>query len=337
MLPLFVIFKKLGRKLRSFSAGSAGIVAAVIVYSTISEYLIENKIPDSGIHNIFNSLWWTMQTITTVGYGDTPVYGTLGRINAMAVMIVGIGSLGLFFASFAALLSNAKIMGRLGMLKVRMNRHVIVCNYDSAARDIIENAEKRGVPVVLVSENEINEPDMDFSFVRGSCLDEHVLERAGIRNCDTMIILAGRHVNEMEDAKTDAMTILTGMKVKKMNPDAFTIAEILLEKSSEHAEAVGIDEVVVRGTLSSSLLSRAIDLRGLSKVMISMLNGTGSIKIREDDSGRYKGMKIGDVTESFMKAGKFIIGLRKGNIVTSRIDSSGVMDHDSIIYIERTE
>lgn len=336
MLPIYLLFKKLGKRLKSFSAGSAGIVAAVVVYSTISEYLIEKGIPSSGIHNLFTSLWWTMQTITTVGYGDTPVYGTIGRINAMAIMIVGIGSLGLFFASFTAFLSNAKIMRRLGMLKVRMKKHVIVCNYDSAAKEIVENASKRGIPVVIVSETEVNEPGLDFSYVRGSCLDERVLERAGIRNADTAVILAGNHVNALEDAKTDAMIILTGMKIKKINPKVFIIAEILLQKSSEHAEAVGIDEVVVRGTLSSSLLSRAIDSRGISKVLISMLNGTGDIKIREEDCSGYRGMKISDVTSSFMKAGRFILGMRSGNKVISTLDPSAALDCDAIIYVERT-
>ena len=38
-------------------------------------------------------LWWAIQTVTTVGYGDVVPTSTLGRLVAALVMIVGIGFL----------------------------------------------------------------------------------------------------------------------------------------------------------------------------------------------------------------------------------------------------
>lgn len=48
---------------------------------------------------LWDSLWWAITTVTTVGYGDVPVHTTLGRVIGIALMLMGIG--------FVALLTGA--------------------------------------------------------------------------------------------------------------------------------------------------------------------------------------------------------------------------------------
>jgi voltage-gated potassium channel len=48
---------------------------------------------------LWDSIWWAMTTVTTVGYGDVEVHTTLGRLIGIALMIMGIG--------FVALLTGA--------------------------------------------------------------------------------------------------------------------------------------------------------------------------------------------------------------------------------------
>lgn len=52
-------------------------------------YLVEGK--DSGFDNIPISIYWTVVTMTTVGYGDIAPQTVLGRILASIVMILGYG------------------------------------------------------------------------------------------------------------------------------------------------------------------------------------------------------------------------------------------------------
>lgn len=47
------------------------------------------------VHSFFDSIWWAMVTITTVGYGDIAPVTTPGRIVSMIMMMLGIGFLGL--------------------------------------------------------------------------------------------------------------------------------------------------------------------------------------------------------------------------------------------------
>ncbi|OGD61555.1 hypothetical protein A3A71_04300 [Candidatus Berkelbacteria bacterium RIFCSPLOWO2_01_FULL_50_28] len=56
---------------------------------------------NQNVHNLFDSFWWAMVTVTTIGYGDIYPVTTAGRIVAMMLMIVGIGTLGTVIGSVA--------------------------------------------------------------------------------------------------------------------------------------------------------------------------------------------------------------------------------------------
>ncbi|HEY1247981.1 MAG TPA: ion channel [Nitrososphaera sp.] len=67
------------------------LTGLVIVVGGFAEYLTEYKQPGANITNFNDALWWSVITITTVGYGDYTPVTPLGRIIATIVMFVGIG------------------------------------------------------------------------------------------------------------------------------------------------------------------------------------------------------------------------------------------------------
>jgi len=54
------------------------------------------------VHSFWDSFWWAMVTITTIGYGDIYPVTIAGRVIAIFLMFTGIGTLGLMTATIAA-------------------------------------------------------------------------------------------------------------------------------------------------------------------------------------------------------------------------------------------
>lgn len=59
------------------------------------------------IKTFWDALWWAMATATTVGYGDVVPVTPAGRAVAVGLMILGIGTLGLFLSDMAARMAKA--------------------------------------------------------------------------------------------------------------------------------------------------------------------------------------------------------------------------------------
>lgn len=76
-----------------------------ILVLTIASVLVlqfESQSPDANIKSGGDSLWYSIVTITTVGYGDRYPVTTGGRITAVFIMIMGVGIIG----ALASLLSS---------------------------------------------------------------------------------------------------------------------------------------------------------------------------------------------------------------------------------------
>ncbi|MDZ4267848.1 MAG: potassium channel family protein [Mycobacterium sp.] len=107
LLRLVVLVKVMHR------AGGDAIRGRVAVYTAFSAILLvyvaslamletERSAPDATITNFGNAVWWSISTITTVGYGDTYPVTTTGRVIAVLLMIGGISLIGVITATVAS-------------------------------------------------------------------------------------------------------------------------------------------------------------------------------------------------------------------------------------------
>lgn len=71
---------------------------AVLLASSIAFYLAENGI-NPNVTNYEDSIWYVIQTITTVGYGDIIPYTQFGRLIGIIAMISAIGITSLLTAA----------------------------------------------------------------------------------------------------------------------------------------------------------------------------------------------------------------------------------------------
>jgi voltage-gated potassium channel len=95
---------------------AARIIASVTVAVTIVSGVLIHFTDPKNFPNIGDGLWWAIQTVTTVGYGDLVPTSTLGRLVAAIVMLAGIGFLTVITASITStFIENARrrIEGRV--------------------------------------------------------------------------------------------------------------------------------------------------------------------------------------------------------------------------------
>ena len=91
---------------RSQYAAFITILLALIVLTTSSVLVLqfESHSPDTNITSGGDALWYSIVTITTVGYGDFYPVTTAGRIAATFIMLAGVGIIGALASILASVL-----------------------------------------------------------------------------------------------------------------------------------------------------------------------------------------------------------------------------------------
>jgi voltage-gated potassium channel len=79
-------------------------VWVVIVFSSALSFYSFEYGTNPLVHSFFDSVWWAMSTVTTIGYGDIYPITTAGRVVGMFLMVTGIGTTGIFTALIASFL-----------------------------------------------------------------------------------------------------------------------------------------------------------------------------------------------------------------------------------------
>ena len=71
--------------------GSLVVTLFAIFVSSICMYMVESELQPEQFGSIPRAMWWSMATLTTVGYGDVFPITALGKIISSIVAILGIG------------------------------------------------------------------------------------------------------------------------------------------------------------------------------------------------------------------------------------------------------
>ncbi len=152
-------------------------------------------------------------------------------------------------------------------------KHIILCEWNYRAKMIVKelrlNPRTKRTPIILIADIEkkpIN--DNKLFFVKGNLIEE-TLVQANLQKAKTVIILGDDNLDsEIRDLKVVSSTLT----VETINPDAYTIVELINEKYFVMCQNAFADEIIVSSNFSSHLIAHTIINNGISKVVTSMLS-----------------------------------------------------------------
>lgn len=79
-----------------------------MVLGAVAHFWLERGI-NAQVTSFLDSLWWSVSTVTTVGYGDVVPITPVGRVVGMGLMIFGTA----LFSAFTALFASVLLMPEL--------------------------------------------------------------------------------------------------------------------------------------------------------------------------------------------------------------------------------
>ncbi len=81
---------------------AAGLIASIWLIAVVIFGVIEHLVDEKTFPTVWLGMWWALQTVTTVGYGDVVPESSVGRLIASVVLLGGLALLSVVTATITS-------------------------------------------------------------------------------------------------------------------------------------------------------------------------------------------------------------------------------------------
>ena len=264
-------------------------LAVVLVAAAGIVWLTET---DRTLRDFGASFYWAVTTV--LGQGDSSfVTGPFGWAVSWALGLFGVAIVATMTGALVGFVIDFLLKEGQGMGASGYTDHVVICGWNSTARDLITelSSDDYEIKIVLLCDQEKSPARDGVYFVRGVTSDEQDLRRAGIETANSAIIVPGDGSDE-----ADLRSILTVLAIETLAQDVRTVVEVNNPANVPHFRRANANELMVTSKLASHLLARSAIYPGLSELITDIVSGgEGSELYRVDLPEELAGKTIDEV------------------------------------------
>ena len=274
---------------RFFLSLATGILICVAI-AALAITLLDGPWTLEKFGDAFN---WSIATV--FGQGNAGfVKSPGGFIVNWLLILFGVAMLGTITGALVALVIDFLLKEGQGMGASGYRDHIVICGWNSTARDLIAELKNDDYhrKLVIVHDVDRNPAGTGTYFVHGDPSDTAELERAGIREAAAAVVCPTDDSNE-----ADMRDILVVMAIKSIAPDVRTVAEVNNPRHAVHMREAKADEVLVTSVLASHLLARSAVYPGLTGLVTDIVSGgAGSELYRIQMPDEYAGLTVDEAS-----------------------------------------
>jgi len=310
--------------IRKRITGALLLVLSVFAVGTSGFYLLLDGL------SFIDSLYLTVITLTTVGYGDFTPHANMPpdgnpyliKLFAIFVILVGMGSVLYFLSVVTEYLVSGDVIRRrrerrMQKLISSLRNHYIICGAGRAGVYMMQELKATVRPFVVIerSEERIREVLAEFDnllYIQGDATQDEIMEQAGLEH-------AAGIMAALPDEKDNLFVVMSLSQYRKENSKRFRIGAKVehFQKMAPKIRSAGADCVISPERISSRRLISEMFRPSVTTFLDRMLKDDRAV-MRIEEITISPGSLLAGTTlrESQIpeKTGLLIVAVRKGGI-----------------------
>lgn len=228
----------------------------------------------------FDSLYMTVITMATVGFGEIHPMSTAGRVLTMILIFLGASvfvfattaaAQAIFRRQFFDFFTERKMNQQINEL----TRHVVVCGFGRMSRAMVKEFMENNTPVVLIDSNpeQIESArEMGILAVHGDASDEESLLKANIKTAQCLVTLIPK----------DSENLYVVMAARELVPDLYIVCRSEDETADKRLLRAGANRIISPYRVGGQKIARAVLKPFVFELMeLATQSSEGALQIEE--------------------------------------------------------
>ena len=235
-MPLLPVSKDLTNKPYKLVLYALLGVTLLIIYGMIGSTYIMRL-------DLVNSIYFTVQTIATVGFGDIQPITPLQKMFTVTLVMGGVALLAYAFTLTITVVTMAVEEIASGAKQRRIiaasKDHFVLCGYGRVGSAVYKELKKRNIRAIIIEKNkDVVEKELwedpDVLAIPGDATDESIMMDAGIKRARGVIITTGDDVDNL----------FITLTAREIHPEIWIVTRASKSENVRRLYRSGADKVI---------------------------------------------------------------------------------------------
>jgi voltage-gated potassium channel len=307
-------------------------LAAAIVFGTIGFHFVEGW-------TLADSLYVTVQTLTTVGYGDVPPRSGAGRLFAVLVMLLGAGGVALAVSTIVQSVVKWELVSTFGQRRLtkkmsKLRDHYIVCGSGRVGSHLVRDLLAANESFVVIENDQQRAAEFSQRGVNvlvGDATLEESLRDVGVEHARGLAACL----------PNDADNVYVVLTARDLNPKLRIVARAAEEQAEAKLLRAGANHVIAPTIIGGHRMAVALTKPAVSEFMDSITAnelGLGFEQVEVDAASSLVGQELRS-TPIRSELDVVIVSIRRqsGEILFNPAADATIEGGDILIAIGRAE
>lgn len=250
-----------------------GLLLVIVIGGTLGYYLIEGW-------SVLDSLYMTIITLTTVGFGELYPLSPTGRAFTILMIAGGLSIVGFISSALVNSLASGELRERfLSRRRKRMleqlQNHDIVCGFGRMGQHVCNELVQQNKPFVIIDrdlDKVTQAAEMGYTVLHGDATTEETLVKAGIHRARGLFAVIN----------SDASNVFTVLTARALEPNLVIVARVNQNETISKLKRAGANEVISPYLIGGRRMVHYVEQPGVVE-FLDVVMRTSELELRMEE------------------------------------------------------